>query len=248
VLNFAKPSVASPFPCRRRPRERGTRERCVDGRAASVGERARVRAPSLLPTLTVHVDQEKVLQILLIWLSNAIKFTDSGGRVTLVATSFDRRRRAEDATLASSTRVRRRRCSSRWSDTGRGIASDQLARSSSRSCRLASAWRGRTRGPDSASHQPRSGERDGRRPHRREHARCRMTFTLTLHAQCRDDHKCNLSALAMPDVRTRRRYCYAGPVPSPPRSAPHRVSRCKSIGTAGFEPRPPDPFALRGAK
>jgi protein-histidine pros-kinase len=82
--------------------------------------------PPCSPTLTVHVDQEKVLQILLNLLSNAIKFTDSGGRVTLVATSFDRRRRAEDATLASRP-ASAPAVQFTVSDTGRGIASDQLA-------------------------------------------------------------------------------------------------------------------------
>jgi signal transduction histidine kinase len=59
----------------------------------------------------VRADPEKVRQILLNLLSNALKFTDAPGRVTLAC----------DEAAAGVVRVR-------VTDTGRGIAADQLAR------------------------------------------------------------------------------------------------------------------------
>jgi signal transduction histidine kinase len=60
----------------------------------------------------VHADAEKVRQILLNLVTNAIKFTEPGGRVSL-ACEHDRAARV--------IRVR-------VTDTGRGIAADQLER------------------------------------------------------------------------------------------------------------------------
>ena len=60
----------------------------------------------------VWADPEKLRQILLNLLTNAVKFTDAPGRVTLAC---------EDDTVEGVVRVR-------VSDTGRGIAADQLAR------------------------------------------------------------------------------------------------------------------------
>jgi len=61
------------------------------------------------PSVRVHADREKVQQILLNLLSNALKFTPSGGEITLGCTMRD------GAVLVS---VR---------DTGRGIAAEKLA-------------------------------------------------------------------------------------------------------------------------
>jgi signal transduction histidine kinase len=66
-------------------------------------------------TLVMHADREKVLQILLNLLANAIRFTPPGGRVTLAAATVDRSR--TDGALPVQLSV---------TDTGRGIATDQL--------------------------------------------------------------------------------------------------------------------------
>jgi signal transduction histidine kinase len=77
------------------------------------------------PGLTIYGDREKVIQILLNVLSNAIKFTASGGRVTLAATAFDRRRRST-GTLPQSEPVAPRSVQLTVVDTGRGLAAGQL--------------------------------------------------------------------------------------------------------------------------
>jgi signal transduction histidine kinase len=61
------------------------------------------------PSVRVHADREKVQQILLNLLSNALKFTPSGGRITLSCADHDD---------TVSVMVR---------DTGRGIAEEKLA-------------------------------------------------------------------------------------------------------------------------
>jgi signal transduction histidine kinase len=77
------------------------------------------------PALTIYGDREKVIQILLNVLSNAIKFTAFGGRVTLAAAAFDRRRRPagtvpeRDPGAPPSVQLT-------VVDTGRGLAPDQL--------------------------------------------------------------------------------------------------------------------------
>jgi len=63
------------------------------------------------PRLTARVDAEKLQQILLNLFSNAIKFTDAGGRVTSRCMRLDDSRIAIEVT-----------------DTGRGIPADQLER------------------------------------------------------------------------------------------------------------------------
>ena len=63
------------------------------------------------PRLTARVDAEKLQQILLNLFSNAIKFTDTGGRVTSRCMRLDDSRIAIEVT-----------------DTGRGIPADQLER------------------------------------------------------------------------------------------------------------------------
>jgi signal transduction histidine kinase len=75
-------------------------------------ELVRVPCPS---TRSMHADRDKVLQILLNLLANAIRFTAPGGRVIL-ASAPGNRRRTESAPAVQLT----------VSDTGRGIASDQL--------------------------------------------------------------------------------------------------------------------------
>jgi signal transduction histidine kinase len=60
----------------------------------------------------VRADAEKVRQVLLNLLTNAVKFTDAGGRVSLAC---------ETDAVAGVIRVR-------VTDTGRGIAADQLER------------------------------------------------------------------------------------------------------------------------
>jgi signal transduction histidine kinase len=75
-------------------------------------ELVRVPCPS---TLSMHADRDKVLQILLNLLANAIRFTAPGGRVILAAAPGNRRQ-TESAPQVQLT----------VSDTGRGIASDQL--------------------------------------------------------------------------------------------------------------------------
>jgi signal transduction histidine kinase len=73
--------------------------------------------------LAMHADREKVLQILLNLLANAIRFTAPGGHVTLAAVTVDRRRiegtplPPQPAVLPVQLMV---------SDTGRGIATEQL--------------------------------------------------------------------------------------------------------------------------
>lgn len=62
------------------------------------------------PDLTVRADREKLQQILINLLTNAVKFTTAGGRVTLVASRRDER------TIVISV-----------SDTGIGVASEKLA-------------------------------------------------------------------------------------------------------------------------
>jgi signal transduction histidine kinase len=62
------------------------------------------------PGLRVHADSEKMQQVVLNLLTNAIKFTEPGGRLTVTC-------RVEDATVRISV-----------SDTGRGIPPDQLER------------------------------------------------------------------------------------------------------------------------
>jgi signal transduction histidine kinase len=75
-------------------------------------------------TLSIHADREKVLQILLNLLANAIRFTPPGGRVTLAAATVDRRRRDGPPPVAPPTTELPVRLT--VSDTGRGIAGDQL--------------------------------------------------------------------------------------------------------------------------
>ena len=65
------------------------------------------------PTLVVHADPDKVRQILLNLISNAIKFTPSGGQISLSAEA-----RGSEAEPFASIRVR---------DTGRGIPRDKLS-------------------------------------------------------------------------------------------------------------------------
>ena len=84
-------------------------------------ELARQPCPS---TLSIHADRDKVLQILLNLLANAIRFTPPGGRVILAATPVDRRRTAGAPPLALPTAALPVRLT--VSDTGRGIAPDQL--------------------------------------------------------------------------------------------------------------------------
>jgi signal transduction histidine kinase len=61
------------------------------------------------PALTVRADREKVHQIVLNLISNAVKFTDAGGRIELACTAQD------DAVAITVT------------DTGRGSAHQRLA-------------------------------------------------------------------------------------------------------------------------
>jgi len=84
-------------------------------------ELARVPCPS---TLSMHADRDKVLQILLNLLANAIRFTAPGGRVILAATPVDRRRTESAPPLAPPTAALPVKLS--VSDTGRGIAPEQL--------------------------------------------------------------------------------------------------------------------------
>jgi signal transduction histidine kinase len=84
-------------------------------------ELARVPCPS---TLSMHADRDKVLQILLNLLANAIRFTAPGGRVYLAATPVDRRRTESAPPLAPPTAALPVKLS--VSDTGRGIAPEQL--------------------------------------------------------------------------------------------------------------------------
>jgi signal transduction histidine kinase len=92
----------------------------IEPQAASKGL-AFERSPCS-PTLVARADPEKMLQIVLNLLSNALKFTDAGGRVTLAATQLDRRQSAGEVAPESGSPVR-----VTVTDTGRGIASDQLA-------------------------------------------------------------------------------------------------------------------------
>jgi signal transduction histidine kinase len=82
---------------------------------------ARVPCPS---TLSMHADRDKVLQILLNLLANAIRFTAPEGHVILAATPADRRRAESAPRLALPTAAPHVRFT--VSDTGRGIAPDQL--------------------------------------------------------------------------------------------------------------------------
>ena len=66
-------------------------------------------------SLRVRVDSEKLQQILLNVLSNACKFTDDGGRVTVACDVVDEKTDLKQPTVAISIR-----------DTGRGIAIDKL--------------------------------------------------------------------------------------------------------------------------
>jgi signal transduction histidine kinase len=75
-------------------------------------------------TLAIHADREKVLQILLNLLANAIRFTAPGGRVTLGAGTVDRRR-AEGAPPLAPPAVELP-VQLTVTDTGRGIATEQL--------------------------------------------------------------------------------------------------------------------------
>ena len=74
-------------------------------------------------TLSMHADREKVLQILLNLLANAIRFTAPGGHVTLAAATVDRRR-AEGAPLSPPANELPVHLT--VTDTGRGIAAAQL--------------------------------------------------------------------------------------------------------------------------
>jgi len=65
-------------------------------------------APPPPPTMAVRADPEKLVQVLLNLLTNAVKFTDSGGRVSLTAQAADGRATIE------------------VKDTGRGIPADRL--------------------------------------------------------------------------------------------------------------------------
>ena len=71
--------------------------------------------PKCDPSLRVRADSEKLQQILLNVLSNACKFTDEGGRVTVECEASGERRNGDEPTVAISIR-----------DTGRGIANDKL--------------------------------------------------------------------------------------------------------------------------
>ncbi|HMI58560.1 MAG TPA: CHASE3 domain-containing protein, partial [Gemmatimonadaceae bacterium] len=66
-------------------------------------------------SLRVRADSEKLQQILLNVLSNACKFTDEGGRVTVECDAADAATNGEEQTVTISIR-----------DTGRGIATDKL--------------------------------------------------------------------------------------------------------------------------
>jgi signal transduction histidine kinase len=75
-------------------------------------------------TLSMHADREKVLQILLNLLANAIRFTAPGGRVTLAAATVDRRRAEGAPPLSLPANELPVQLS--VADTGRGIATEQL--------------------------------------------------------------------------------------------------------------------------
>jgi signal transduction histidine kinase len=75
-------------------------------------------------TLAMHADREKVLQILLNLLANAIRFTAPGGHVTLAAAAVDRRRTDRTLLIVPPTTELPVRLT--VSDTGRGIAAAQL--------------------------------------------------------------------------------------------------------------------------
>jgi signal transduction histidine kinase len=75
-------------------------------------------------TLSMHADREKVLQILLNLLANAIRFTAPGGHVTLAAATVDRRR--ADSAPPLSPPASELPVQLTVTDTGRGIATEQL--------------------------------------------------------------------------------------------------------------------------
>jgi len=71
--------------------------------------------PKCDPTLHVRADGEKLQQVLLNVLSNACKFTDAGGRVSIECVAADETIADREPTVSISIR-----------DTGRGIANDKL--------------------------------------------------------------------------------------------------------------------------
>jgi PAS domain S-box-containing protein len=102
----------------------------VEPQLAAKGLRFDVRLPDA--PCVVWADREKLGQVLVNLLSNATKFTDPGGRVTV--------------SVAADTTARDGLACLHVTDTGRGIPATSTRPSSSRSCSCGRATRGRPRG------------------------------------------------------------------------------------------------------